>query len=72
MTEAILIALLSLVGTLTGTFGGIIVASKLTNYRLSQLEKKVEKHNTVIERTFILEGQVKELQHEVIELKKEV
>ena len=72
MTEAILIALLSLAGTLIGTFGGIVVASKLTNYRLEQLEKKVEKHNTVIERTFVLEGQVKELQHEVIELKKEV
>jgi len=40
------------------------------NYRIEQLEKKVEKHNSVVERTFVLEGQVKELQHEVIELKK--
>ena len=72
MTETILVAVLSLIGTLAGTFGGIVVASKLMNYRIEQLEKKVEKHNTIVERTFVLEGQVKELQHEVIELKKEV
>lgn len=72
MTEAIIVGVLSLLGTLAGTLGGIIAASKLTNYRIEQLEKKVEKHNSVVERTFILEGQVKELQHEVIEMKKEV
>ena len=72
MTEAIVVGVLSLLGTLAGTLGGIVAASKLTNYRIEQLEKKVEKHNSVVERTFILEGQVKELQHEVIEIKKEV
>lgn len=72
MTEAILIAVLSLAGTLIGTFGGILTGTKLTNYRIERLEKQVEKHNSIVERTFILEGQVKELQHEVIDLKKEV
>jgi len=70
MTETILVAIFSLAGTLIGTFGGIITGAKLMNYRIEQLEKKVEKHNSVVERTFVLEGQVKELQHEVIELKK--
>ena len=42
MTEAIIVALLSLAGTLGGTFGGILVSNKLTNYRLEQLEKKVQ------------------------------
>ena len=69
MTETIITSLLSLAGTLIGTFGGIIVASKLTNYRIEQLEKQVEKHNSVVERTFIIEGEVKELQHEVADLK---
>jgi hypothetical protein len=70
MTETIISSLLSLVGTLAGTFGGILVASKLTVYRIEQLEKQVDKHNKVVERTFKLEGDVKELQHEVSDLKK--
>ena len=70
MTEPILTSILSLVGTLVGTLGGILVASKLNNYRIEQLEKKVERYNSVIERTFVLEGNVKELQHEVTDLKK--
>ena len=69
MSETILSALLSLIGTLAGTFGGIVVASKLTVYRIEQLEKKVEKHNSVVERTYVVEGQIKELQHEVQDLK---
>ncbi len=45
MNDVIITSLISLVGTLVGTFGGILVSSKLTNYRIEQLEKKVEKHN---------------------------
>ena len=41
MNSEVLIALLSLAGTLIGSFGGIITSSKLTNYRLEQLERKV-------------------------------
>lgn len=55
MTESIIVAVLALVGTLGGTFGGILTANKLTNYRIEQLEKKVEKHNQVIERVYNLE-----------------
>ena len=72
MSETILVAILSLVGTLVGTLGGIIMASKLTNYRIEQLEKKVEKHNKVVERMFIAEGHIEELQHELQDLKAEV
>ena len=46
---------MSLIGTLAGTFGGILVSNKLTIYRLEQLEKKVEKHNNLITRTYKLE-----------------
>lgn len=69
MSETVLVAVLSLIGTLVGTFGGIVVASKLMNYRIEQLEKKVEKHNNVVERTFKLEGEMKEVQHEIVDLK---
>ncbi len=55
MSETVLIALISLVGTLGGTFGGILTSSKLVNYRIEQLEKKVEKHNNLVERTYRLE-----------------
>ena len=55
MSETLIIAILSLVGTLGGTFGGILVSNKLTNYRLEQLENKVQAHNNLIDRTYKLE-----------------
>lgn len=55
MTDTIIVALLSLLGTLIGSVCGILTANKLTNYRIEQLEKKVEKHNCVIERVYDLE-----------------
>ena len=45
MTEPVLVALIGLIGSGAGTFGGILVSSRLTQYRLEQLEKKVEVHN---------------------------
>lgn len=69
MSEAIIVSIISLIGTLGGSLGGILVANKLTNYRVEQLEKKVEKHNSVVERTYILEGQVLEIQHDIKDLK---
>lgn len=68
MTEAIIVAILSLLGTLGGTFGGIITANRLTNYRIEQLEKKVEKHNNVIERVYKLEKDEAVIQEEIEQL----
>lgn len=65
MNETVLVAVLSLVGTLIGSFAGIIAANKLVNYRLQQLEQKVQAHNNLVERTYHLEGEV-ELVHEQI------
>lgn len=53
--QAIIVAILSLVGTCVGSLGGIMAANKLTTYRIEQLEKKVDKHNNVIERVFKIE-----------------
>lgn len=69
MSESVIVALITLCGTGLGTFGGIIVSSKLTNFRIEQLEKKVEKHNNVVERTYVLEGKVREAEHDIIDLK---
>lgn len=55
MSEVIIVALISFIGTLVGTLGGIVTSSKLTNFRIEQLEKKVEKHNKVVERVYVLE-----------------
>ena len=63
------VAGMSLIGTLAGTFGGILVSSRLTTYRIEQLEKKVAQHNSVIERTYRLEGQMTEVQHDIRDLK---
>lgn len=69
MSSEIVVALLGLVGTLAGSFLGVVAASKLTEHRLQQLEKKVEKHNNIIERTYVLEGKVEECQHDIKDLK---
>ena len=55
MENDIVVALVSFFGTMAGTLGGIITSSKLTSYRIEQLEKKVEKHNNVLERVYKLE-----------------
>ena len=55
MSEGMAVALLSLLGTLSGTFGGILVTNRLVNYRLQQLEKKVDQHNSVVDRMYCAE-----------------
>lgn len=65
MTETIMVALLALIGTLAGSFGGILTANKLVVYRIQQLEKKVEKHNSVIERVYKLEDSVGYIKNEI-------
>lgn len=69
MDSTIIVAIISFIGTCFGTIGGIVASSKLINYRLSELEEKVKKHNNIIERTYVLEGQVAEIQHDIRDLK---
>ena len=58
MSEVVVVSIISLCGTLIGTFGGIIASTKLTAYRIEQLEKKVEKHNTLVERMYKVEEDI--------------
>ena len=49
----------SLIASLVGTFAGIITSTKLTNYQINELKKRVDKHNNVIERTYKLQEEGK-------------
>ncbi len=73
ITSTVIVALISLVGTLAGSLCGIVVSSKLTNYRIEQLEKKVDKHNNFAERIPILKERIEELTRrlEVVEHERE-
>ena len=69
LDSTVVIGLLSLAGTLVGTFGGIITANKLVTYRIERLEEKVAKHNNLVERMYQLEGRTTELEHDVKDLR---
>ena len=58
MDPAIISALVAFAGSLTGTLAGIITSSKLTDYRLKELEKRVDKHNSLVERMYCLEDKI--------------
>ena len=68
MDTAVIVAIISLVGTLGGSFGGVLVSSKLTNYRLQQLENKVQEHNNYARRLPVVEEQIKVINHRVADL----
>ena len=68
MKTEIIVALISFAGTLLGTLGGIIASGRLTAYRISQLEKKVEKHNNLVERMIKVENSVKSAHHRIDEI----
>ena len=65
MTESIIVAVLALIGTLGGTFGGIMAANKLTNYRIEQLEKKVAEHNNLVSRLYAVEKHEAVMEEEI-------
>jgi glucose-6-phosphate-specific signal transduction histidine kinase len=78
MSDTVMVALLSLFGSLVGTLGGIAINSKLSNYRIEQLEKKVDKHNNLIERMFraeeaitVLDEKMKVVNHRIDDLEDE-
>lgn len=72
MPSEIIIAILSLIGTAVGSLFGILQANRLTNYRIQELEKKVDKHNQVVERVAILERDLKSAHRRIDELKEEI
>lgn len=78
MQEEIIAAGMSLLGTLAGTFGGIYVSGRLTQYRIEQLEQKVQAHNNLITRTYqleqdvaVMDEKIKVANHRIDDLEKE-
>lgn len=72
MRNEFLSGIFSLVASLVGTFGGIITSTKLINYQINELKKRVEKHNNVIERTYKLEEHCKYVDERIEKLESEV
>jgi hypothetical protein len=71
----VIVGVLSLAGTIVGTYGGIRVSAKLTAYRIEQLEKKVDKHNCLVERMYkveercsVSENDIKVVNHRITDL----
>ena len=69
MSDTVIVALIGAIASLAGGLIGAFTTSNLVQYRLTELEKKVDKHNNVAERMIAAEGRIVELQHEVCDLK---
>lgn len=77
MSDTLVVAILSLVGTLAGTFGGILTSNRLSGYRIQKLEEQVAKHNNLVERVFrledndrLLDERIKVANHRIEDLEK--
>lgn len=69
MTPEVLNALISAIAVILSGLISAIVSNKLMAYRIEQLEKKVDKHNSVIDRTYHLEAEVEVIENEIDNLK---
>lgn len=63
MATEVLVALLALAGTLGGSYMGVMQSNRLVNHRIQELERKMDKHNGLIERTVVLERDQSTLFH---------
>ena len=72
MDSSIIVAIVSLIGTLSGSIIAGMVSNNKTLYRIEQLERKVEQHNKVVERMAVAENTIRSHQHQIDELKGEI
>lgn len=70
MDNEIIVALVSMAGTVIGSFAGILTSSRLTSFRLEKLEQKVDKHNSFAERIPVVEEKIKVLNHRVDDIER--
>lgn len=70
MSDTVIVAIVSGLFTLIGSFAGVLASNNLTTYRIQKLEEKVEKHNSVVERTMLLEEKMKVANHRLDDLEK--
>lgn len=72
MPDVVVVSLISLAGTLFGSIAGIMTANRLTTYRVEELEKKVDKFNNLVERTFKLEQTTERQWDRIDEIKSDI
>lgn len=72
MPDVVIVSLISLAGTLFGSIAGIMTANRLTTYRVEELEKKVDKFNNLVERTFKLEQSTARQGDRIDEIKSDI
>lgn len=77
MQSEVLVAIISFAGTAVGSIVAVVTANSLTNYKIEELRKQVEKHNTIIDRVYQLEAEdkvkneeIKEINHRIEDLEK--
>lgn len=71
MDNTIIIALISFAGTAIGSICGVLASSRLTNFRIGQLEAKVDKHNHLVERMVVVEQSCKSAHHRIDDIKED-
>lgn len=72
MSDIIIAAIISLLGSGIGALAGILISARLINYRLSLLEERVNKHNSIIERTYALEEKMTVTDYRLSNMESEV
>ena len=77
MQSEVLVAIISFAGTAVGSIVAVVTANSLTNYKIEELRKQVEKHNTIIDRVYQLEAEdkvkneeIKVINHRIEDLEK--
>jgi uncharacterized protein (DUF697 family) len=77
MDNEILVAIISFAGTAVGSIVAVVTANSLTNFKIEELKKQVEKHNTIVDRVYKLEAsdqvrteEIKVINHRIEDLEK--
>ncbi len=68
MTTDIIVALITVIGTMTASLGGVLISNKKTLWRIEQLEKKVDRHNHLVERMAVAEASLKSAHRRIDEM----
>lgn len=71
MSSSIIVAVISFLGTLIGTAGGIVASAKLTEYRLTQLERKLENISVATSKIPVMEEKQKSSERRISKLERD-
>ena len=62
---AVITGVLALLGTATGTFGGIKAAQKVNEVKIEELTREVREHNNFAKRMPVVEEKIKLITHRI-------